>query len=155
MLPCIAFPFLTYIYWIDSATKAETYIGIRLICQGIEKGKQVRIDCTVVASNIHEPKDSSLLWDCVRVLTRMLGQINERFDALDISFSDHTRRAKRRMLKIMNTNSKKVRDKKYEDLLKVTHMTVNYALTAVSLLEAHSFNHSSLLAKQPKSRLRS
>jgi IS5 family transposase len=114
--------------------------------KGIEKGKQVRIDCTVVASNIHEPKDSSLLWDCVRVLTRMLGQINERFDALDISFSDHTRRAKRRMLEIMNTNSKKVRDKKYEDLLKVTHMTVNYALTAVSLLDAYSFNHSSLLA---------
>ena len=114
--------------------------------KGIEKGKQVRIDCTVVASNIHEPKDSSLLWDCVRVLTRMLGQINERFDALDLSFSDHTRRAKRRMLEIMNTNSKKVRDKKYEDLLKVTHMTVNYALTAVSLLEAYSFNHSSLLA---------
>ena len=113
--------------------------------KGIEKGKQVRIDCTVVASNIHEPKDSSLLWDCVRVLTRMLGQINERFVALDISFSDHTRRAKRRMLEIMNSNSKKVRDKKYEDLLKVTHMTVNYALTAVSLLKAHSFNHSSLL----------
>ena len=75
----------------------------------------------------------------------MLGQIKERFDALDISFSDHTRRAKRRMLEIMNSNSKKVRDKKYEDLLKVTHMTVNYALTAVSLLKAHSFNHSSLL----------
>jgi IS5 family transposase len=119
--------------------------------KGIEKGKQVRIDCTVVASNIHEPKDSSLLWDCVRVLTRMLGQINERFDALDISFSDHTRRAKRRMLEIMNANSKKVRDKKYEDLLKVTHMTVNYALTAVSLLEAQSFNHSSLLATAQES----
>ena len=80
--------------------------------KGIEKGKQVRIDCTVVASNIHEPKDSRLLWDCVRVLTRMLGQIKERFDALYISFSDHTRRAKRRMLEIMNANSKKVRDKK-------------------------------------------
>ena len=119
--------------------------------KGIEKGKQVRIDCTVVASNIHEPKDSSLLWDCVRVLTRMLGQINERFDELDIPFSDHTRRAKRRMLEIMNANSKKVRDKKYEDLLKVTHMTVNYALTAVSLLEAHSFNHSSLLSTAQES----
>jgi IS5 family transposase len=110
----------------------------------IEKGKQVRIDCTVVSSNIHEPTDSSILWDCVRVLTRMLGQINERFDELDIPFSDHTRRAKRRMLEIMNANSKKVRDKKYEDLLKVTHMTVNYALNAVCLIEAHCFNHCSL-----------
>jgi IS5 family transposase len=114
--------------------------------KGIEKGKQVRIDCTVVASNIHEPTDSSILWDCVRVLTRRLGQINERFDELDIPFSDHTRRAKRRMLEIMNAKSGKIRDKKYDDLLKVTHMTVNYALNAVSLLEAHSFNNSSLSA---------
>ena len=114
--------------------------------KGIEKGKQVRIDCTVVASNIHDPKDSSLLWDCVRVLTRMIGQINERFNGLDIPFSDHTRRAKRRMLEIMNTNSEKVRNKKYEDLLKVTHMTANYAQCAVSLLEAHSFNNLSLSA---------
>ena len=112
--------------------------------KGIEKGKQARIDCTVIASNIHDPKDSSLLWDCVRVLTRMLGQINERFDGIDIAFKDHTRRAKRRMLEIMNTNSKKVRNKKYEDLLKVTHMTVNYAQCAVPLLEAHSFNNLSL-----------
>jgi IS5 family transposase len=112
--------------------------------KGIEKGKQVRIDCTVVASNIHEPTDSSLLWDCVRVLTRMLGQINERFDELDIAFSDHTRRAKRRMLEIMNANSKKAREKKYEDLLKVTYMTVNYAHDAVSLLETHPFLNSSL-----------
>ena len=132
------------------AITSETWEAINRILvaygkdKGIEKGKQARIDCTVVSSNIHEPKDSNLLWDCVRVLTRMLGQINERFEELDIPFSDHTRRAKRRMSEIMNTNSKKVRDKKYEDLLKVTHMTVKYALDAVSLLDTHSFNSSSL-----------
>jgi IS5 family transposase len=134
------------------AISSETWEAINRILvahgkdKGIERGKEARIDCTVVSSNIHEPTDSSLLWDCVRVLTRMLGQINERFEELDIPFSDHTRRAKRRMLEIMNANSKKVRDKKYEDLLKVTHMTVNYALNAVSLIEAHSFIHSSLSA---------
>jgi len=132
------------------AITAETWEAINRILvaygqdKGIEKGKQVRIDCTVVASNIHEPTDSSLLWDCVRVLTRMLGQINERFDELDIAFSDHTRRAKRRMLEIMNANSKKAREKKYEDLLKVTYMTVNYAHDAVSLFETHPFLNSSL-----------
>lgn len=134
------------------AITSETWEAINRILvaygkdKGIERGKQVRIDCTVVSSNIHEPTDSSLLWDCVRVLTRMLGQINERFEELDIPFRDHTRRAKRRMLEIMNANSKKARDKKYEDLLKVTHMTVNDALKAVSLLEAHLFNPSSLSA---------
>jgi IS5 family transposase len=65
--------------------------------KNIEKGKQARIDCTVVSSNIHEPTDSSLLWDCVRVLTRMLGKINERVDEFNLSYTDHTKRAKRRM----------------------------------------------------------
>jgi len=132
------------------AISPETWEAINriLVAYGqekwIEKGKQVRVDCTVVSSNIHEPTDSSLLWDCVRVLTRMLGQINERFDELDIPFSDHTRRAKRRMLGIMNANNKNNRDKKYEDLLKATHKTVKYGLKAVSLLETHPFVNSSL-----------
>ena len=37
----------------------------------IEKGREVRIDSTVVSSPIHTPSDSSLLWDAVRVLTRI------------------------------------------------------------------------------------
>ena len=38
----------------------------------IEKGRKVRIDCTCVESNIHHPTDSNLLWDVVRVLTRVM-----------------------------------------------------------------------------------
>ena len=38
----------------------------------IETGRKTRSDCTVVESNIHEPSDSSLLWDCVRVLVRLM-----------------------------------------------------------------------------------
>ena len=110
-----------------------------------EKGKHVRIDCTVVSSNIHEPTDSSLLWDCVRVLTRMLRQINERFDDLQTSFSDHTKRAKRSMLGIMNAKNKKAQKKQYEDLLTVTHQTVNYPQNAVSLLGDHPFNYLCLI----------
>lgn len=43
----------------------------------METGETVRTDCTVVESNIHEPSDSELLWDCVRVLTRLLGQARD------------------------------------------------------------------------------
>lgn len=102
----------------------------------IEKGKEARTDCTVVSSTIHDPTDSSLLWDAVRVLTRILGRITERFDDVHIPFSDHTKRAKRRMVAVMNAKSKKARKKQYIDLLKVTHKTVNYARKAVSLLES-------------------
>ena len=88
------------------AISAKTWEAVNriLVAYGqdkeIEKGKESRIDCTVVSSNIHEPTDSSLLWDCVRVLTRILGRIRDGFDDIHISFSDHTRRAKQRMLAV-------------------------------------------------------
>ena len=100
----------------------------------IEKGREVRIDCTVVESNIHEPTDSSLLWDSVRVLTRLLHRAKEDF-ALRVSFQDHTRRAKRRLLGIMNSRSKKDRKIKYADLIKVTNKSIGYAQSAIEAID--------------------
>ena len=45
--------------------------------QGIEKGRRVRTDCTCVESNIHPPHDSTLLWDAVRVLTRLINRVKD------------------------------------------------------------------------------
>jgi IS5 family transposase len=101
----------------------------------VEKGKQSRIDCTVVSSNIHEPTDSSLLWDSVRVITRILGKIKENFKGIKISYTDHTKRAKRRMLGIMNAKNDKDRKKLYQDILKITHETVAYGKKAITLLD--------------------
>jgi IS5 family transposase len=103
----------------------------------IEKGRKVRMDCTVVLSDIHDPVDSSLLWDSVRVLSRILTQARDKLD-LELRFTNHTKRAKRRMLGIMNAKNEKSRKKLYVDLLKVTRKTVSYSRTAVSLLEGYS-----------------
>jgi len=100
----------------------------------IEKAREVRIDCTVVESNIHEPTDSSLLWDSVRVLTRLLHRAKEDY-GLRILFQDHSRRAKRRLLGIMNSRSKKDRKRKYTDLIKVTDKTINYAHKAIEAID--------------------
>jgi len=116
----------------------------------IEKGREVRMDSTVVSSNIHEPSDSSLLWDSVRVLTRMLGQINEQFDSLDIAFTDHSKRAKRRMLAIMNAKGNKARKKQYVDLLKVTRKTLSYAQTALCLLKGPHLAMAQSMAEELK-----
>ena len=105
----------------------------------IEKGKETRIDCTVVCSNIHEPSDSSLLWDCVRVLSRILKKIKEDL-GVNINFRNHSKCAKRRMLSILNAKSKKIRLKQYKDLLKLTKRTINYSKTASSVLASHCFN---------------
>jgi IS5 family transposase len=100
----------------------------------IEKGREVRIDCTVVESNIHKPTDSSLLWDSVRVLTRLLHRAKEDF-GLRVSFQDHSRRAKRRLLGIINSRSKKDRKKKYADLIKVTTKSIGYAKGAIEAID--------------------
>jgi IS5 family transposase len=102
---------------------------------GIEKGRQVRIDCTVVESNIHAPFDSTLLWDSVRVLTRILTKAKEHFPHSGVSFHDHTRRAKRRMLGIQHAKNKKQRKGKYLDLLKLTRSVVFYAQKAADILK--------------------
>ena len=62
--------------------------------ENIEKGRQARMDCTVVESNIHLPTDSTLLFDCVRVLSRILQAIRQH--GVSVHFTDHGRRAKRR-----------------------------------------------------------
>lgn len=99
---------------------------------GIERGRKVRIDCTVTETNIHQPSDSSLLWDCVRVLTRLLLLGREM---VDIPVTDHRRRAKRRALGIRNARGKKDRVRYYRDLLKVSHKTVGMAEQMARALE--------------------
>jgi len=100
----------------------------------VEKGRQVRIDCTVVESNIHAPSDSALLWDSVRVLSRILTKAKECFPRSGVVFHDHTRRAKRRMVGIQQAKSKKQRKKKYLDLLQVTRNTIGYSQRAADIL---------------------
>lgn len=95
----------------------------------IEKGRQVRIDCTVVETNIHAPSDSSLLFDSVRVLARTLDLIRQR--GVGVRFNDHSRRAKRRMLNVQYAKTQKQRMAAYRDLLRICRKTVGYACTAI------------------------
>jgi IS5 family transposase len=100
---------------------------------GVEKGKKVRIDSTVIESNIHDPLDSSLLNDVVRVLTRLLGH-GAKFSA-GVQFSNHTKRAKRRMLDVVNARSMERRVPFYRELVHITRWTMQYASHAASVLE--------------------
>lgn len=118
--------------------RAETWEAInrKLIsyaaAKKIETGEKARTDCTVVESNIHEPTDSSLLRDCVRVLTRQMSKAEEDFG---LRFKDHSRRAKRRALAILNAKSNEARWPLYRDLLKVTEATVRSATRIAAELD--------------------
>lgn len=99
---------------------------------GIERGDKVRVDSTVTESNIHHPTDSSLLWDCVRVLTR---HMHDATELVGFGFADHTRRAKRRAMEILNAKTKKDMLGPYKDLLRVTLMVLDDAERAVKALK--------------------
>ena len=112
----------------------------------IETGRKTRTDCTVVETNIHEPSDSSLLWDCVRVLVRLMTRAKEEFGT---SFNSRRRRAKRRAMGILNAKSKEQRKVLYRDMLKVVADTMGQANHVIEQLHgvAHADLKQSLLAQ--------
>ena len=90
---------------------------------GLEKGRKVRIDATPVACFIRHPTDNQLLYDAVRVLTRLLAVLSAK---ADFAWTDHTRRAKKRHMKILNSRRQALRLAPYRDLLRVACLTRSY-----------------------------
>lgn len=103
---------------------------------GVENGQRIRTDCTVEETNIHKPSDSHLLYDCVRVLARLVREAKGSF--IDVAFTDHTARAKRRFREIQHTGKENERVKLYRELTKITEKTVRSAASAAAALEAIS-----------------
>jgi IS5 family transposase len=67
---------------------------------GLTEGRRMRIDTTVVETNIHYPTDSGLLGDGVRVLTRAMKKITVIAGEVGTKLRDRSRSVKRRVLDI-------------------------------------------------------
>ena len=84
-----------------SAIRPETWEAVNraLIAaaqqEKLEAGAVVRIDSTVTAALMHEPSDSALLWDAVRLMTRLLRQAAALPGAPSMRWHDRRRMAKR------------------------------------------------------------
>jgi IS5 family transposase len=63
-------------------------------------GRKMRVDTTVVETNIHYPTDSSLLGDGVRVLTRVMKRITVIAGEVGTTLRDRIRSVKYRLLEI-------------------------------------------------------
>jgi IS5 family transposase len=122
------------------AIRAETIEQINRLLVGIaqkkkiEDGRKIRVDTTVVESNIHAPLDSNLLWDCVRVVTRLMDHARELVGA-EVTFPNRTRRAKRRALGILNARFKEKRKPLYRDLLVVAEETLQSAERVIEVID--------------------
>jgi IS5 family transposase len=105
----------------------------------VENGRMLRIDSTVTATPIHEPSDSRLLWDSVRVLVRLLQQAEMLARGTTvIDYSNHKRVAKKRMRAIVYTRGQDKKACLYRDLIEVTKKSLGYTEAASLRLEVLS-----------------
>ncbi len=68
--------------------------------KGVTAGRRMRVDTTVVETDIHHPTDSTLLGDGVRVLTRIMRKITKIAGAAGTKLRDRSRSVKLRLLEI-------------------------------------------------------
>ena len=101
---------------------------------GLEDGQKLRVDTTVVQTDIHHPTDSTLLWDVVRVVTRLVGYFKKAVQQRIKGFCNRTRAARRRMQAIQRMTPKERHERqieKYRELIEVTEEVVTSAQKVV------------------------
>jgi len=101
---------------------------------GLEDGQTLRVDTTVVETNIHYPTDATLLWDGVRTITRLVQEVHKILPQGVKGFTIRTRSARRRMQEIQRMSaSQRVhqQEPKYRELLRITEQVIKNAREAL------------------------
>ena len=101
--------------------------------QGVVTGRRMRVDTTVVETNVHYPTDSSLLGDGVRVLVRTMKKITKIAGEVGTTLRDRSRSVKRRVFDIARAARSKTKQRSekltraYDQLLNSTSRVVGQA----------------------------
>jgi transposase, IS5 family len=102
---------------------------------GLEDGAKLRVDTTVVQTDIHHPTDNTLLWDVVRVITRLVGRLAKALKLRRIKgFRNCTRSARRRMYEIQRMTTRQRQEQqtgKYHALIGIAEEVVVNAAAAL------------------------
>ncbi|WP_213255626.1 ISNCY family transposase [Bradyrhizobium sp. sBnM-33] len=102
---------------------------------GLEDGQKLRVDTTVVQTDIHHPTDNTLLWDVVRVVTRLIGRLATALERRRIKgFRDRTRSARRRMQEIQQMTTRQRQDQQtaiYRELIGIAEEVIESARKAL------------------------
>jgi IS5 family transposase len=143
-LPCAALPTSTAIACLSTTafnrlTPATMQAINQAVVQaavqlGLEDGKQLRVDTTVVETDIHYPTDATLLWDTVRTVTRLVDQLHQELPRGVQGFTNRTRSARRRMqeLERMSATQRHTQQvPKYRELLRITGQVLESARQVV------------------------
>jgi IS5 family transposase len=101
--------------------------------RGVIQGRKLRVDTTVVETNIHYPTDSSLMGDGTRVLTRTMKKIEAKSGGLKRKVRDRMRSIRKRVVaialstRLMGEKGEERRKRQYQELLSLTRKVMNQA----------------------------
>lgn len=101
---------------------------------GVEDGKRLRVDTSVVETDIHYPTDATLLWDTVRTVTRLVEDLGKILPRGVPGFSNRTRSARRRMQALERMSARErhtQQEPKYRELLRITEQVLANARQVV------------------------
>jgi len=92
---------LTHKYGEDTVRALNDALVLKLKEGKVVRGRKLRIDTTVVESDIHHPTDTGLLTDGIRVITRVVSKLKKVVPGIGSRFVKHTRKAKKVYLGLM------------------------------------------------------
>ena len=108
----------------------------------VVRGWKLRVDTTVVETNVHYPTDSSLLSDGVRVLTRTLKKLKEEVGEGMIRVRDRRRALAQRAFELAQRSRRLVQEEAkarlqqlYGEVLSITRAVVRETTAAVETVE--------------------
>ena len=92
---------LTHKYGANTVRALNDALVLKLKEGKVIRGKKLRIDTTVVESDIHHPTDTGLLNDGIRVITRVVSKLKKAVPGIGSRFVKHTQKAKKVYLGLM------------------------------------------------------
>jgi IS5 family transposase len=129
---------------LGAETIAELHDRVVALAQerGLVRGRKMRVDTTVVETNVHYPTDSGLLNDGARVLTRTMKQIEKKAGSLKRKVRNRMRSVSKRVIAIAlalrhkGPEGELKRKKEYQQLLRLTRQILNDAKRVMGEVES-------------------
>jgi IS5 family transposase len=124
--------FYKYISQIKGESLKGFMVGInRIMMQEakVEDGKSLRIDSTVVETDIHYPTNNELMWDCIKTSHRLIKKLEESGCLKKVR--NYQKQAKKNRFQINNTKKGEKKKELFEKQLKLLRTSINQAEMAV------------------------
>ncbi|MDP2156335.1 MAG: transposase, partial [Nitrospirota bacterium] len=143
--------FHKYISQIKSESLKELMVAINRIMMeeaGVEDGKSVRMDSTVVETDIHYPTNNELTWDCMKTAHRLIKKL--QVSGCLKKVRNYQKQAKKHRFQINNTKKSDKRKELFGKQLKLLRSSINQAERAAAEGSMNGDINDWLIAQQLK-----